>query len=119
MIRLAEAQPAAVYMYRCDGASPAMGGKLGAAHGIELPFVWNALDLPFSTLLLGEVASLRPFAAAIHATWCAFIKSGTPADGGLPAWPRYDRARRATMLLDLESHVADDPDGTLRELWRA
>ena len=117
MLRLAEAQPAPAHVYRFDWQSPAMGGRLGAAHAMELPFVWNALDLPFSALLLGEVAPLRPLAARIHATWCAFITSGTPDGGGLPAWPRYTPDRRSTMLLDLTSRVADDPDGELRRLW--
>lgn len=118
MIRLAEQQPAPVYMYRFDWASPAMNGRLGAAHAMELPFVWGALDLPFSSLLLGDVAALRPFAAKLHDTWCAFIRDGVPAGGGLPAWPRYSRERRETMLLDHpESRVVDDPDGALRELW--
>ena len=118
MIRLAEKQPAPVYMYRFDWASPAMNGRLGAAHAMELPFVWNALDLPFSNLLLGDVAPLRPFAASIHETWCAFIRDGTPEGGGLPTWPRYTTDRRATMLLDQPaSRVVDDPDGELRELW--
>ena len=49
----------------------------------------------------------------------AFIRAGTPADAGLPAWPCYEPGRRATMLLDLESRVVDDPDGALRELWPA
>jgi para-nitrobenzyl esterase len=118
MIRLAEHQPAPVYMYRFDWTSPAMNGRLGAAHAMELPFVWNALDLPFSNLLLGDVAALRPFAARLHETWCAFIRDGTPDGGGLPPWPAYTPDRRATMLLDHpESRVVDDPDGTLRELW--
>ena len=99
-----------------------MGGSLGAAHALELPFVWNALDLPFSHLVLGDVTPLRSFASQLHATWCAFIRDGVPEGAGLPPWPLYDRERRATMILDhgrdgRSSHVVDDPDGALRELW--
>jgi carboxylesterase type B len=35
----------------------------------------------------------------------------------LPAWPRYDTARRATMVLDAECRVVDDPDSDVRRLW--
>jgi carboxylesterase type B len=52
----------------------------------------------------------------MHAAWAAFIRDGAPA--GLP-WPRYDETRRATMLLDREPRVADDPDGALHGLWSA
>ncbi len=120
-IRLAEAQSdhqRAVYMYRFDWASPALGGRLGAAHGLDLPFVWNRVDLPASKILLGEAAeSAQPLATQIHATWAAFIRSGDPNGGGLPVWPVYDRARRQTMLIDRTSTVVDDPGGIARSLF--
>lgn len=118
MIRLAEAQPAPVYMYRFDLASPAFGGKLGAAHGLELPFVWNRLDQPVAQLLLGgDVTSYGPLALQIHDTWAAFITTGVPAGGGLPAWPRYEPATRSTLVIDRQSTVVDDPDAATRSLW--
>src|SRR5262249_56209679 len=62
-IQLAEAQSALgapVHMYRFDWKSPAFGGRLGAAHALELPFVWNRLDLPMAPILLGpDVAQLQ------------------------------------------------------------
>lgn len=122
-ILLAEAQSdhqRAVYMYRFDWASPALGGRLGAAHGLDLPFVWNRVDLPASKLLLGEAAeAAQPLALEIHATWAAFIRTGDPNGGGLPTWPTYDRARRHTMLIDRASSVVDDPGGTARALFPA
>ena len=121
VIRLAEAQArhAPVWMYRFDWESSAFDGRLGAAHALELPLVWNQLDLPVSQLLLGDLAGARPLCAQMHDAWAAFIRGGEPAAAGLPAWPRYDAPRRATMLLDRASRVADDPDGALRELWSA
>jgi len=120
-IRLAEAQSdhqRAVYMYRFDWASPALGGRLGAAHGLDLPFVWNRVDLPASKILLGEAAeAAQPLATAIHATWAAFIRTGDPNGGGLPAWPAYDRARRQTLLIDRTPSVVDDPGGIARALF--
>lgn len=120
-IRLAEAQSEhqrAVYMYRFDWASPAIGGRLGAAHGLDLPFVWNRIDLPASKILLGEAAeSAQPLATQIHAAWAAFIRTGDPNGGGLPAWPVYDAARRQTLLIDRTSSVVDDPGGIARALF--
>ncbi len=117
-LRLADAHArhAPVWMYRFDWESPAFG----AAHAIDLPLVWNQLELPVSQRPLGgDVAGARPLAAQIHDAWAAFIRAGEPAAAGLPPWPRYGDPRRATMLLDRESRVADDPDGALRELWDA
>jgi len=120
VIRLAEAQAphAPIWTYRFDWESPALGGRLGAAHALELPFMWNQLELPVSQLLIGDAAATaRPLSAQMHAAWAAFIRGGEPAADGLPAWPRYDAPRRATMIFDRESRVADDPDRALRELW--
>jgi para-nitrobenzyl esterase len=120
-IRLAEAQAghgAPVYMYRFDWKSPTFGGRLGAAHALELPFVWNRLDLPMAPILLGTDPSVaQPLATVVHATWAQFIKTGDPNGAGLPDWPRYDAERRATMLIDRTSTVVDDPDGDARALW--
>lgn len=103
-----QCQHADVWMYRFDFATP----TLGAAHGLELPFVWNTLDGPFAQLLFGtDVTSTRPLAERMHATWAHFIRRGQLD------WPTYDTTRRATMLFDRDSRVVDDPGGDLRALW--
>ena len=114
-IRLAQAQlrHGAAYMYRFDYASPAFGGQLGAAHALELPFVWNQLAAPVAQVLLGDTSAMAPLADRMHGAWAAFAR------GGEPGWPRYDEQRRATMLFDRESRVVDDPDGEVRAWWDA
>jgi para-nitrobenzyl esterase len=115
-IQLAEAHAphAPVYMYRFDFGTP----MLGAAHALELPFVWNVLDGSFAQLLLGaDAAAALPLAAAMHGAWAAFIRTGTP--DATPAWPTYDLERRATLLFDRSITVAGDPDRELREMWRS
>jgi para-nitrobenzyl esterase len=120
-IRLAEGQVrqgAPVWMYRFDWESPAFGGILGAAHAMDIPFVWNTLDTPLSRTFTGDSPTRQPLADLMHAAWAAFIRRGTPAISGLPAWPPYDLERRATMIFSDAPHVVDDPQGQVRVLWK-
>jgi para-nitrobenzyl esterase len=120
-IRLAEHQSArgdAVYSYLFKWPSPQFGGALGACHALEIPFVWNTLDTGMSQLFTGAVDdATRELATAMHGAWASFARSGTPSAPGLPAWPAYDEARRATMIFDTPCRVEDDPGGVDREAW--
>jgi len=120
-IRLAEAQVklgAPVWMYRFDWESPAFGGVLGAAHAMDIPFVFNTLDVGLSRAFTGDSPSRQPLADLMHASWAAFIRSGTPAIADLPSWPPYDLDRRATMIFGDVAHVVDDPQGQVRAVWK-
>ncbi len=119
-IRLAEGQVrqgAPVWMYRFDWESPAFGGVLGAAHAMDIPFVWNTLDTEIARRFTGDSPTRQALADRMHAAWAAFIRSGTPAIASLPAWPPYDLERRATMIFSDAPHVVDDPQGQVRALW--
>lgn len=122
-IRLAEAQAACripVWMYRFDWATAAFGGQLGAAHAVDLPFVWNMVDHPAGQFLIGgDSPAARSLATLVHDTWAAFIRRGDPNGAGLPEWPPYEAADRVTMLLDRSCSLASDPDGPRRVRWPA
>lgn len=120
MLRLAEAQVrqgAPVWMYRFDWESPIFGGALGAAHAMEIPFVWNTLDTGLARWFTGDSPARQELADRMHAAWAAFILSGDPVIADLPAWPRYDLERRATMIFSNTPQVVDDPQGQIRRLW--
>jgi para-nitrobenzyl esterase len=121
MLRLAEAQvrqSAPVWVYRFDWESPAFGGILGAAHAMELPFVFNTLDVGLSRIFTGDSPARQPLADLMHAAWAAFIRGGDPSIASLPPWPRYDLERRATMIFSDAQQVLDDPRGQMRALWK-
>jgi para-nitrobenzyl esterase len=64
----------------------------GAAHGSEIPYVFDNLrDQPL-TFGGREIPAATPddhkIAAAMHAYWVAFAKTGDPDSAGGPAWPR-------------------------------
>ena len=46
-----------------------------------------------------------------------FARTGDPSGGSLGQWPRYDLAKRATMLFDADSRVENDPRKAERELF--
>jgi carboxylesterase type B len=115
-IRLADAHakgPAATFMYEFAWRSPAFEGRLGACHGLEIPFVFDTLDKG-ADQMLGPLLGPAPpqqLADKMHAAWIAFATHGDPG------WPRYNRGRRATMRFDTISEVVDDPRSAERELW--
>ncbi len=120
VMRLAEAHAAAgrpTWMYRFDWSTAAFDGRLGATHALELPFMWNTLDQPFGQMLVGGDPQARVLSEKMHATWAAFARTGQPDGGGLPAWPAYRAPTRATMILDREVRVEEDPDRAVRQAW--
>jgi para-nitrobenzyl esterase len=100
-------------MYEFAWPSPAFGGRLGACHGLEIPFVFDTLHLGRGQMLggaLGENPPQQP-AEAMHGAWVQFATKGDPG------WPRYDLDRRATMRFDLTPSVMDDPYAEERAVW--
>lgn len=125
-IQVAERQLAAgappVYMYRLDYEPPVYGGKLGAVHTLDIGFVFDNTDRgagatsPNRGLYQGG-PEVQRLTAEMSEAWIAFARSGDPNHGQLPHWPPYDTTRRATMIFDRKTQVADDPDGSERLLW--
>ncbi|MGY1633498.1 carboxylesterase/lipase family protein [Geodermatophilus sp. SYSU D01186] len=115
-LRLADAHapaPAATYAYEFAWRSPAFGGRLGACHGLEIPFVFDTLDPGRRQMLGGALGEHPPqeLADLVHGAWVSFATTGDPG------WPRYDLARRAVMRLDTSPRVVDDPYARERGLW--
>jgi para-nitrobenzyl esterase len=117
-IRMAEAAASSgrspVFMYRFDWETPALGGVLGAGHGVDYPFFFANLD---AATVSSEGPGRDRLADQMSAALASFAAGGDPNHDGLPAWPAYDAERRATMLFDVESAVVDDPAGDERRLW--
>ena len=113
-VRLADAHAsnarAATYMYEFAWRSPQMGGRLGAAHSVEIAFVFDTLGLGTEPMLGRDPP--QPLADAMHRAWVAF------AAGGDCGWPKYDPARRATIRFDTTSEVVNDPLALELALWK-
>jgi para-nitrobenzyl esterase len=114
--RLADARARSsggTYVYEFGWPSPAFGGVFGACHALEIPFVFDTLDLgprQMQGALLGD-APPQALADAMHGAWTSFASTGDPG------WPRYDGIRRPTMRFEVESRVLDDPRAAERAIW--
>ncbi|WP_442596125.1 carboxylesterase/lipase family protein [Parapusillimonas sp. JC17] len=100
-----------VHEYRFAWRSPLFGGELGAAHGVELPFVFRNLDNDSAKGLIGQPhPSWQELATEMHHAWLSFAKSGNPG------WPskaaaglkRFD-ARRYGVGHGVRPHAGSDP----------
>jgi para-nitrobenzyl esterase len=102
---------APVFMYYFKWRSPVRDGKLKAMHCMEIPFVFDNVDL--GAPMTGNGADRYALAEKISSAWVAFARSGNPSQRGL-AWPAYSTAQRATMILDDKPEVVDDPRKDIR-----
>ncbi len=119
-ITLAErkaAQDAPVWMYRLDWETPAARGRLRSPHALEIPLVFDNVEAARS--FVGRGDDPQRLADQMSAAWLAFAHTGNPNAEGLPKWPAYSAADRATMIFDVESRVVNDPDPEIRAVLSA
>lgn len=95
--RLARRRSAPTYLYEFAWPSPVR--SLGAAHALEIGFVFDSLRSDEARRLVGPDAPLA-LARDMHASWVSFIRDGEPA------WPRFDRARTTRVW---DEHTIDRP----------
>jgi len=105
---------APVYFYAFDWATPVFDGRLKSHHAIDLPFTFDTVDTADTSAgMLGA----RQLAEVMSATWAAFARNGNPDNPAIPHWPAYTLADRATMVLDTNCRVENDPGRDARLLW--
>jgi len=77
---------ASTFVYEFAWRSNALDGLLGACHTLELPFVFDRLDLPSlrgPSALLGSGVPPAGVARRMHSAWLRFAATGEPG------WPRH------------------------------
>jgi para-nitrobenzyl esterase len=116
-IRLAERRSASghapTYLYVWAWETPVMG--LRAPHTMEIPFVFNHIDLCES--MVGPVnGEMKKLEAASAGAWAALVRTGNPNHKGLPKWPAYTQQKRAVMIFDTPCRVENDPTGEVRQI---
>ena len=108
--RKAAQHAAPVFMYRVDYQPRVADRMLRSPHGTEIPLMFGNL---VPTGFIGTDPDLHPLAERTMQQWIHFARSGNPSVSGL-TWPRYETARRLTMIIDAPGRVASDPDRMTR-----
>jgi para-nitrobenzyl esterase len=91
--RTAELHCGRTFLYEFDWRSPALGGELGAAHAVELAFVFDTLACASGERGLVGPAPPQSLADSIHSLWIRF------ATEGAAPWPEYEPETRQVYSL--------------------
>jgi para-nitrobenzyl esterase len=107
------------WTYLFNWRSPVDGGRYGAAHTVEIPFVFNTFGAAGVAEFLGPVRTrTRALAKCVQDAWVGFATDGVPAATGLPGWPACAGNTRPTMILDDECRIVDSPFAPVQAIWR-
>ena len=104
------------WVYQFAWETPVFDGRLGAAHGLETPFVFDDMTSGIGQFLLGGVGPVE-LAKVMHGAWIAFARDGNPVTAEFPEWPEFDLDRRYVAVFDSESRVESDPGAERRHAW--
>lgn len=98
------------FAYSFAWKSDAYDGKMGAAHSLDVPFVFKThrKDSPRVKNTLGTTPP-DALADAMHGAWVRFATEGNPG------WTPFDLERRMTMRFNTVSAEVSDPWKTERE----
>ena len=131
-----EQRGAPVFMYLFTHQSnyliPGTTRPMGAGHATDIAYTFDNVHDPARRSKPVHVESHNPLgepmiigtdaerlAVAHHKSemWATFAKTGAPGARGQPQWPPYVPPERATMMIDAQCVVQNDPHRTERELW--
>jgi para-nitrobenzyl esterase len=109
-LRIADSQAAQAptFVYLFGWGSPAMGGWLGACHGLEIAFVFGNQGRGELAAFTGSGPKADALAERMMDAWLAFVRTGDPSTPELP-WPPHDPATRPTMVFDVTSGLRHAP----------
>lgn len=117
-----------IFTHESDRLVPGTQHKVGAAHAQEIAYKFDLIQ-PVGSQANAASPSPRMNMSAdsgpesvqtarnMSEMWSTFARTGKPGAKSQPDWQSYDTKRRATMLINAECKLADDPFGLERSVW--
>ncbi len=118
--------PAYLYVFKHANESliPGTQHKMGTPHAMEITYKFYNVERPGQqggNAGGGLMSISRPESVkAAHnmaELWSTFARTGKPAAKGQPEWPAYSAQVRATMEIDTDCRIVNDPHPLERKLW--
>lgn len=103
---------APVYLYQFTWKPE--NNVLGANHGMELPFMFDNVELQRE--MTGSSESAYKLEDVVSNYWLAFIKTGDPNVKGQVEWEPYTEAEGACMILDNTCEIRYNHDKPLIDM---
>jgi para-nitrobenzyl esterase len=99
---------APAYHYIFSWRTPVLDGRPGTFHACEIAFVFD--NGGRCVQQTGGVPAALELSTRMSRAWVNFARSGNPNYSGLPKWPVYEAANRATMFFDSPCRVKNNPE---------
>jgi para-nitrobenzyl esterase len=99
---------AASYLYYFDWYSPVHDNRMGSYHTLDIPFVFNNVDVGAS--MTGAGQDRYQLAHVMSAAWAAFARTGNPDHADMPHWPAFNPDEYPTMIFGSAISVKNDPN---------
>jgi para-nitrobenzyl esterase len=110
----AQSEPVFRYFFTEVPDSP-VSPAYGAFHGLELLYLFGALDVRGYAPTVAE----RALSLAMQRYWGSLAATGAPVATGSPAWTTFDPARDSHLVLEAASvRMADGVNTARCDFWR-
>lgn len=107
------------WQYSFAVQSSAFDGALGAAHALEIPFVFDNLAQPGVHQLLGPTTTERSaLATSMCDTWARFAYGDAPRFADGTAWVPSGPSAREVSVLGIPCETRTDFLDDVRDVWR-
>ena len=103
-----EQDSAPSYLYFFDWHSPVHDNRMGSYHTLEIPFVFNNVDVAAS--MTGADSYRYELAHVMSAAWAAFARTGNPNHADMPTWAPFSSENYPTMMFGDEVRAVNDPN---------
>lgn len=107
---------APAWVYQLDFPGTLANGRQGPFHTADIPLAFDNVEAAGSRT---RGPGAQAVADQMSEAFIALARSGDPNHPALPRWDRYELPRRQTLLVDVQSRMADDPRGDERAFFSA